>query len=96
MAATEESEKNLSLSLIKFADIIDGAYKDNAPHKICQFIYEVSTHLMAFIITIRYFQNLTRLRRQVILHLSALLRAFSSSVLIYLRLNALTECKGEI
>lgn len=48
MAATEESEKNLSLSLIKFADIIDGAYKDNAPHKICQFIYEVSNAFNGF------------------------------------------------
>ena len=47
-AATEESEKNLSLSLIKFADIIDGAYKDNAPHKICQFIYEVSNAFNGF------------------------------------------------
>ena len=48
MASTEESEKNLSLSLIKFADIIDGAYKDNAPHKICQFIYEVSNAFNGF------------------------------------------------
>ena len=48
MAATEESEKNLFLSLIKFADIIDGAYKDNAPHKICQFIYEVSNAFNGF------------------------------------------------
>ena len=48
MAATEESEKNLSLSLIKFADTIDGAYKDNAPHKICQFIYEVSNAFNGF------------------------------------------------
>ena len=47
-SATEESEKNLSLSLIKFADIIDGAYKDNAPHKICQFIYEVSNAFNGF------------------------------------------------
>ena len=48
MGATEESEKNLSLSLIKFADMIDGAYKDNAPHKICQFIYEVSNAFNGF------------------------------------------------
>ena len=36
------------MSLIKFADIIDGAYKDNAPHKICQFIYEVSNAFNGF------------------------------------------------
>jgi len=48
MAATEESEKNLCLSLIKFSDMIDGAYKDNAPHRICQYIYEVSNAFNGF------------------------------------------------
>ena len=46
--STHVNMKNLSLSLIKFADIIDGAYKDNAPHKICQFIYEVSNAFNGF------------------------------------------------
>ena len=38
----------LSLALIKFSDVIDGAYKDNAPHKICQYIYEVSNSFNGF------------------------------------------------
>ena len=46
--AADASEKNLSLSLIKFADVIDGAYKDNAPHRICQYIYEVSNAFNGF------------------------------------------------
>lgn len=48
LAAGEESEKNLSLALIKFSDMIDGAYKDNAPHRICQYIYEVSNAFNGF------------------------------------------------
>ena len=48
MGAAEESEKNLSLALVKFSDVIDGAYRDNAPHKICQFIYEVSNAFNGF------------------------------------------------
>ena len=48
LPAKEESEKTLSLSLIKFSDVIEGAYKDNAPHKICQYIYEVSNAFNGF------------------------------------------------
>ena len=42
LPAKEASEKTLALSLIKFSDVIESAYKDNAPHRICQYIYEVS------------------------------------------------------
>lgn len=47
-AATEESEKSLSLAILKFTDVIEGAYKDNAPHKLCQYIYEVSNAFNGF------------------------------------------------
>ena len=30
------------LELLKFGDVIVQAYKDNAPHKICQYIYEMA------------------------------------------------------
>ena len=46
--ATGESEKNLELALIKFSDVIKSAYMDNAPHKICQFIYEISNAFNGF------------------------------------------------
>ena len=48
LPSKEQSEKALSLALIKFSDVIDGAYKDNAPHKICQYIYEVSNSFNGF------------------------------------------------
>ena len=48
LPSKEQSEKALSLALIKFSDVIDGAYKDNAPHRICQYIYEVSNSFNGF------------------------------------------------
>ena len=30
------------LVLTKFMDTIDSAYEDDAPHRICQFVYELS------------------------------------------------------
>ncbi len=40
--ASSDIEKNLELALAKFLDMIDMVYMDKAPHKICQYIYEVS------------------------------------------------------
>lgn len=48
LPAKEASEKALALSLIKFSDVIESAYKDNAPHRICQYIYEVSNEFNGF------------------------------------------------
>ena len=46
--ALANSEKNLELALIKFHDVIKSAYMDNAPHRICQYIYEVSNEFNGF------------------------------------------------
>ena len=48
LPAKEKSEKTLSLSLVKFQEVIESAYKDNAPHRICQYIYEVSNAFNGF------------------------------------------------
>lgn len=37
-----ESETDLYLTLSKYADTIESAYAELAPHRICQFIYELS------------------------------------------------------
>ncbi len=42
IAPTVKSETDLMLELLKFGDVIVQAYKDNAPHKICQSIYEMA------------------------------------------------------
>ena len=42
LAPENESETGVYLTLSKFADTIEAAYTERAPHKICQFIYELS------------------------------------------------------
>ena len=37
-----DSERRLMLQLIKFNEIIELSFKERAPHKICEFIYELS------------------------------------------------------
>ena len=43
-----ESETGLYLTLSKFADTMEAAYSEKAPHKICQFIYELSESFNRF------------------------------------------------
>lgn len=47
-APTGPSQKTLMLSLTKLSDIIAAAEEEKAPHKICQFIYDVSNAFNGF------------------------------------------------
>ena len=42
LAPANESETGVYLTLSRFADMMETAYKELAPHKICQYIYELS------------------------------------------------------
>ena len=42
------SEKNLELALVKYLVVMEAAYMDKAPHKICQYIYEISNVFNGF------------------------------------------------
>ena len=42
LVPVQDSETGLYLTLCKFADTMGAAYSERAPHKICQFIYELS------------------------------------------------------
>jgi arginyl-tRNA synthetase len=42
LAPASDSETNLYLTLNRFADAVENAYAEKAPHKICQYIYELS------------------------------------------------------
>lgn len=48
LAAAGKSEKTLELALLKFNDVINAAHMEYAPHKICQYIYEVSDAFNGF------------------------------------------------
>lgn len=47
-AAHSESEKNLMLELSKFNAVIEGAFTDTAPHKICSYIYDLANAFNSF------------------------------------------------
>ena len=42
LAPANESETGVYLTLSRFADMMETAYIELAPHKICQYIYELS------------------------------------------------------
>ncbi len=47
-AAHNEHEKDLMLSLSRFNAVVENAYEENAPHKICAYIYELSNAFNGF------------------------------------------------
>lgn len=46
--ASNSSEKNLMLQLSGFGSMIESAFEEKAPHKICAYIYEVSNAFNSF------------------------------------------------
>lgn len=46
--ATSESEKALMLEVAKFNSVIEDAFEEKAPHKICAYIYELSNAFNRF------------------------------------------------
>lgn len=42
LAPASESETGVYLTLMKYGEMMQSAYADKAPHKICQFIYELA------------------------------------------------------
>ena len=46
--ADSATEKALMLSLAKFSEVMAAVYTEKAPHKLCQFIYEVSNAFNGF------------------------------------------------
>ena len=48
LPAASDSEKGLTLQLLKFNDVMETSFADLAPHKICQYIYELSNEFNRF------------------------------------------------
>ena len=48
LPASGESETALMLQLSKFNDMLETAFLENAPHKVCQYIYELSNAFAKF------------------------------------------------
>ena len=47
-AAHNEHEKNLMLVLSRFNAMVESAYEETAPHKICAYIYELANAFNGF------------------------------------------------
>ncbi len=48
MLPSSENERNLMLKLAQFNDVIPSSFADYAPHKLCQYIFELSNELNRF------------------------------------------------
>lgn len=48
LSPLNESERNLMLELTHYNEVLQNAYEENAPHKICQFIYDLSNAFNQF------------------------------------------------
>ena len=45
---TTEAERNLMLQAIKFNEMVENSFRDRAPHKVCEYIYELSNNFNKF------------------------------------------------
>lgn len=41
-APTSDVERDLMLAFVKFNDVVEGTFRDKAPNRICEFVYEIS------------------------------------------------------
>lgn len=48
LAPFSQGERDLMLSLIRFSDVVEVAFNDKAPNRICEFIYEISNQFNRF------------------------------------------------
>ena len=48
LAPKSTSETNVYLTLNRFADMVESAYEELAPHKICQYVFELSENFNHF------------------------------------------------
>ena len=39
---TSDVERDLMLAFVKFSDVVESTFKDKAPNRICEFVYEIS------------------------------------------------------
>ncbi|MBO5489624.1 MAG: arginine--tRNA ligase [Eubacterium sp.] len=74
LAPLSESERDLYLTLGKFADVMETAYNDLAPHKICQYVYELSEAFNHFYHETKILAEEDEARRNSYLRLALLVR----------------------
>ena len=48
LPAASDAEKTLMLELSKYNDVMESAFAETAPHKICQYIFDLSNAFNSF------------------------------------------------
>ncbi|MDD4111565.1 MAG: arginine--tRNA ligase [Herbinix sp.] len=48
LPATSQVERDLMLEITRFSDMINAAYEEQAPHRICQYIYDLADKFSGF------------------------------------------------
>ena len=69
------AEKKLMLSLTGFGDVMAGAFSDLAPHRICQFLYELANNFNSFYHDVKILTEENEERKNAYLALLALVLA---------------------
>ena len=69
--AESESEKAIFLDLARYPEIMRGAWKELAPHRICQYLYELSNHFNSFYHAVRILQEADEEKKRAYLALIA-------------------------
>ena len=74
LPAVNASEKNLMLQLSGFAAMVENAFEEKAPHKICAYIYEVSNAFNSFYHEIKILSEEDQAQKESFLQLLQLTR----------------------
>ncbi len=74
LPAATESEKQLQLCLARFSEAILSAYEELAPHKICQYVYDLSNEFNQFYHETRILDEPDEARRDSLIDLITLTR----------------------
>ncbi len=81
------------LTLSRFADMMETAYKELAPHKICQYIYELSESFNHFYHETKILLEEDEKGKASYIKLLSLVQKFWNLVSICLDLSHRTRCK---
>lgn len=92
LPAASDAEKTLMLELSKYNDVMENAFAETAPHKICQYIFDLSNAFNSFYHDTRILQRKTKRARQAGSALITLVNACSRHVSRYLALKPRNGC----
>ena len=86
--ADSKSETDVMLALTKWSETVNAAFEEHAPHKICQFVYELSDTFNKFYHENKIVTNENEKQRESYIKLSALVGKVLETAIVLLGLEA--------